>query len=496
MKKMLITTMCILLLAGCTPADNAVTETTAADTAVSQAETTTAQEETEEYIASEETAFIDETEETTTTTESAETEPPNVIIEPTFISEEAERLYTIIMSDTKWRTAETVGATIVDLQDDGSPEFLAASMLDDGCMYNVSVFAFGVDKTEYLYSFASEMPTLPKYVDNGVTKWWVSSYSTENVPPSQSYKSTTEYGLMSFLGDAPETEILFKEYSEYDEKTDIYNSEQYINGELYGTDCVENYYHLEEAPSLSYNGWYTKKVEWEGEHLSGDQNYALCPNEHWRHDKDISNDIIMLANAYCNNDTDYLIRIAYYGDVGAFKPVIYLYPEEKTDVSVRLDLDGALTCTYPDYGSGWDVTALPDGTLYDGNGCEYSYLYWEGRLCTEWDMSEGFVVRGEDTAEFLREKLSYMGLTPREYNEFIVYWLPLMQDNPYNLISFQTSAYTDAARLDISPAPDSILRIFMVYSPLTEPVELPEQQLSPFERSGFTVVEWGGTSME
>ena len=111
-------------------------------------------------------------------------------------------------------------------------------------------------------------------------------------------------------------------------------------------------------------------------------------------------------------------------------------------------------------------------------------------------MSEGFVVRGEDTADFLREKLSYMGLTPREYNEFIVYWLPLMQDNPYNLISFQTDAYTDAARLDISPAPDSILRIFMVYSPLTEPVELPEQQLSPFERSGFTVVEWGGTSIE
>lgn len=495
MKKMLIMTMCILLLAGCTPADNAVTET-AADTAVSQAETTTAQEETEESVASEETAFIDETEETAATSETAETEPPNVIIEPTFISEEAERLYTIIMSDTKWRTEETVGATIVDLQDDGSPEFLAASSLDDGCMYNVSVFAFGEDKTEYLYSFATDRPTLPKYVDNGVTKWWVSSYSTENVPPSQSYKSTTEYGLMSFLGDAPESEILFKEYSEYDEKTDIYNSEQYINGELYGTDRVENYYHLEEAPSLSYHGWYMKKAEWEVEHLSGSNNYALCPNEHWLPDTDISNDIIMLANAYCNNDTDYLTRIEYYGEVGAFKPVIYLYPEEKTDVSVRLDLDGALTCTYPDYGSGWDVTALPDGTLYDGDGYEYSYLYWEGRLCTEWDMSEGFVVRGEDTAEFLREKLSYMGLTPREYNEFIVYWLPLMQDNPYNLITFQAEAYTEAARLDISPAPDSILRIFMVYSPLTEPVELPEQQLSPFERSGFTVVEWGGTSME
>ena len=39
-----------------------------------------------------------------------------------------------------------------------------------------------------------------------------------------------------------------------------------------------------------------------------------------------------------------------------------------------------------------------------------------------------------------------MGLTPREYNEFIVYWLSKMQHNAYNLIAFQGSEYTDHAR--------------------------------------------------
>ena len=45
------------------------------------------------------------------------------------------------------------------------------------------------------------------------------------------------------------------------------------------------------------------------------------------------------------------------------KPVIYLYPEEKTDISVTLAYDGTLTCTYPNYKTGWHVSAKPDGTL-------------------------------------------------------------------------------------------------------------------------------------
>jgi hypothetical protein len=176
------------------------------------------------------------------------------------------------------------------------------------------------------------------------------------------------------------------------------------------------------------------------------------------------------------------------------KPVIYLYPEETTEVTVKLDYNGELTCTYPDYGSGWEVTAYSDGRLInrqDGN--EYSYLFWEGKSKIKYDMSKGFVVKGEDTAEFLREKLEYMGLTPKEYNEFIVYWLPQMKENPYNLITFQNAIYTDNAKLEIKPEPDSILRVFMAFKPLAKPVTVREQTLEPFVRQGFTVIEWGGT---
>ena len=95
----------------------------------------------------------------------------------------------------------------------------------------------------------------------------------------------------------------------------------------------------------------------------------------------------------------------------------------------------------------------------------------------------------------MQETLAEIGLTPREYNEFIVYWLPLMEDNPYNLITFQGDAYTDGAKLSITPKPDSLLRVFMAWMPLEEPMEIDAPEIKPFERNGFTVVEWGGAEI-
>jgi hypothetical protein len=126
---------------------------------------------------------------------------------------------------------------------------------------------------------------------------------------------------------------------------------------------------------------------------------------------------------------------------------------------------------------------------------EYSYLYWEGISNNKWNMSKGFVVKGSDTAKFLQEKLEYLGLTPKEYNEFIVYWLPILQNNKYNLITFAGEDYENIAKLDITPKPDSILRVMMLYRPLDRPIKIEEQIPKPFERKGFTVIEWGGTEV-
>ncbi|WP_024856875.1 BspA family leucine-rich repeat surface protein [Ruminococcus albus] len=192
-----------------------------------------------------------------------------------------------------------------------------------------------------------------------------------------------------------------------------------------------------------------------------------------------------------------IMEVQIWGPVAA-KPVIYLYPEKETDVHVEVELTEAeLYTTYPKYNNGWDVVAKPDGSLVNKvDGTHHRYLFWDAVNCrTEFDLSKGFCVAGSDTESFLKEKLSYMGLTEDEMNEFIVYWLPKMEHNKYNLISFQSDKYTDSAKLNITPTPDSMLRIFMTYVPLEEAVEIDPQELSTFERSGFTVVEWGGSEL-
>lgn len=175
------------------------------------------------------------------------------------------------------------------------------------------------------------------------------------------------------------------------------------------------------------------------------------------------------------------------------KPVIYLYPEETTEVSVKLETDGKLTATYPEYGNGWRVTAEPDGTLTDADGQKYNYLYWESTSMEKVEFEEGFCVKGSETAAFLEKALADLGLTRREANEFIVYWLPMMKSNPYNVIRFCGSDYTDSTRLLISPKPDTVIRVFMVWYGSKKPVTIRRQTLSAPVRKGFTVVEWGGS---
>ncbi len=176
------------------------------------------------------------------------------------------------------------------------------------------------------------------------------------------------------------------------------------------------------------------------------------------------------------------------------KPVIYLYPERETEVSVKLGYPAEyFTYTYPAYNNGWQVTASPDGKLINSDGSEHYYLFWEGDMPVDWDFSEGFVVKGKDIEAFLKEKLQHMGLIPREYNDFITYWAPEMSQNQYNLVTFSFEQYENIAPLEITPEPDGILRVHMVYKSIDAPIDIEPQQLPVFERDGFTVVEWGGS---
>ena len=112
-------------------------------------------------------------------------------------------------------------------------------------------------------------------------------------------------------------------------------------------------------------------------------------------------------------------------------------------------------------------------------------------------MTEGFIVKGEDTIKFLEEKLEILGLNERETEEFIIYWLPKMQNNEYNYIRFATAEeINEYMLLEFSVQPDSIIRVLMQYKAIDEYIEIPEQQLETPTREGFVVVEWGGSEIK
>lgn len=168
----------------------------------------------------------------------------------------------------------------------------------------------------------------------------------------------------------------------------------------------------------------------------------------------------------------------------------YFYPEAAAEVAVPRP-DGELTFAYPSCAEGWSFTAQPDGTLTDGDRTFYS-LRWEGHDKSGWPMDEGFCVAGADTAAFLEEQLPKLGLNPREIQDFLLCWLPRMEGNPWNAISFQWGE----ALPDITPAPDTAIRVFMLCKPLDAPVEMTRQTLTAPQRAGFTAVFWGGGVIE
>jgi len=175
------------------------------------------------------------------------------------------------------------------------------------------------------------------------------------------------------------------------------------------------------------------------------------------------------------------------------KPIVYLYPTTETQVNVRLWTPKNLSHTYPKYNSEkwWSVIAQPNWDLEDMDTWKKLYaLYWEWKSEISINFDEWFVVAWKDIIPFLEEKLAILWLNEREAEEFIVYWLPQMENNAYNLIRFETiEEQNENMPLNITPTPDTVIRVMMDWESIDEPIDISEQQLTTIERKGFTVVE-------
>jgi hypothetical protein len=193
------------------------------------------------------------------------------------------------------------------------------------------------------------------------------------------------------------------------------------------------------------------------------------------------------------SDVATVMSYQYFGEKA--KPVIYLYPTRETRVSVNVRPAGGVSVSDPPIGAGWTVTARPDGRITNlADGKDYPYLFWESPdAAPPFAYREGFVVARADLAGFFRARLAELGLNAAETADFLAYWLDALPAYPWYQFYFFDQARIDReAPLDISPAPDTVIRVFFDYRGLDDPVQVAPQVLSAPARRGFTVVEWGG----
>lgn len=188
-----------------------------------------------------------------------------------------------------------------------------------------------------------------------------------------------------------------------------------------------------------------------------------------------------------SNAMDYL-DLSFFEPTQVDAPNIYLYPETESDISVTLDFPngGHVKVSDPPYNDGWNVTVTPDGII-EG---EYDYLFYKAILPTQPNANEGWLLTTANLETEFRVLLAEQGFVGREIDDFIDYWIPLLDDAPYYGVFPQD--VESFVGLNVVPSPENTLRVFLLVLPFEQPVIIPiPRENNYITRDGFTVVEWG-----
>lgn len=208
------------------------------------------------------------------------------------------------------------------------------------------------------------------------------------------------------------------------------------------------------------------------------------------------------------------------------KPVIYLYapnPNKVHTVTVynRENVTGdqvrsEFVFSYPtpkavnkeSQSIEWELTTNTSGQLrlVDKSSDVYPYLFWDAKSkLTDSEIqlfqTEGLIIDRENYTAYLEKALHKQEIIlASEVTDFITHWVPQMLKFPQCKIQFNKDIIESRYQLTVSPAPDVITRVFMVWQGLVNPVQASKSDIL-FElctrNPSFTrVVEWGGTQLQ
>jgi hypothetical protein len=199
----------------------------------------------------------------------------------------------------------------------------------------------------------------------------------------------------------------------------------------------------------------------------------------------------------------------------SFKPVIYAYSDKSLQFDLTINPTGKFSFTYPQINENNTCVGMQidtNGKLTDNKGKQFPYLFWESinepfafahkKEHSKW---AGSLVDQKDILAFLENKLTELGLTSIEQTDFITYWGPRMTHYSSCFVQFLVDEeYDQVAAMKCTPAPQNCRRVYLLFTGMDNASaqaqmikqNAVEQHFTSFDRSGFTLLEWGGSELE
>jgi len=200
--------------------------------------------------------------------------------------------------------------------------------------------------------------------------------------------------------------------------------------------------------------------------------------------------VLFLFN--CKKDTSSITGISDPDSLGPTvkKPNIYIYPIEAIDLSVQISFPngGKILESIPDYNGAWEIHVLPSGLINN----EYEYLFYEAQIPELLQRDFGWVISGTYLESFFINNLDSLKFSMKEIDDFVEYWIPLLDDKKKYIIYPQFSyVLDDIVQLKFSKKPDNVIRVFYLIEEHREGETKNIPQMPSTSREGFTIMEWG-----
>ncbi|MCK4559870.1 MAG: hypothetical protein KAV45_08815 [Calditrichia bacterium] len=172
------------------------------------------------------------------------------------------------------------------------------------------------------------------------------------------------------------------------------------------------------------------------------------------------------------------------------KPNIYIYPTERIHLDIQLIFPngGKIIESTPNYENGWEIEVLPSGFINN----QYDYLFYEAQIPELMQREYGWKINGIDLSSFFINNLKSLLFAKEEIDDFIEYWIPLLDTTKTYVIYPQfNEELKKIIQLKFSIVPDNLIRVFYLIEESNENINIKTPQIPSFKREGFTVLEWG-----